>query len=537
MKKYLLLIISLSFFIFSCEDNYEKDQTADYHLKDGEVVLKERDSNIPWIASNYKRQKGSTKSVIINHREYLGYSMKNDIYPFESTENLGYKVVDTKRLNADFSSYFNHWKVGGADPTYFSFSSFDRYNSTSTVTNKIEDGVNINLGIFSIGSKKKYTETFKETITKDENAVFGELNIIVRDSAHRMKISTTIKQDINEKYLTKEFKDDLYNLHPSEFFKLYGGFVVNQYITGGKATAVFAGLYKKQEKSITKERNMNAEINASFRDSVASGKLDIGRITNRVTSTTKEFSSVMSSVRTIGGISSIPSFSVAKEIKDISIDLSGWLNSLNDKSTHNLVEFMENGATPITEFISEFNLRKIIKGYIANGVNSIENLQEPYIKIELEYANGPIWVMCVNLYTRFGDKIILKQNYIYAGQADQYIAQEIKRYSTMFGVKMIKSTSKSTSPNSEIQGYTDTAIFKEELLKKCIHNGVIYIVSDYVPQGNQNDEDCYFCGKYAFSIYSNELLDQYAMRSLVNRLPTTNISIKTLLSQYRIMAL
>ena len=107
----------------------------------------------------------------------------------------------------------------------------------------------------------------------------------------------------------------------------------------------------------------------------------------------------------------------------------------------------------------------------------------------------------------------------------------------MFGVKMIKSTSKSTSPNSEIQGYTDTAIFKEELLKKCIHNGVIYIVSDYIPQGNQNDEDCYFCGKYAFSIYSNELLDQYAMRSLVNRLPTTNISIKTLLSQYRIMAL
>ncbi|HML63753.1 MAG TPA: hypothetical protein PKC55_02890 [Dysgonomonas sp.] len=63
MKKYLLLIISLSFFIFSCEDHYEKNQEAGYSMANNEVVLKERDHNIPWVRSEYQSKFSSVTNT------------------------------------------------------------------------------------------------------------------------------------------------------------------------------------------------------------------------------------------------------------------------------------------------------------------------------------------------------------------------------------------------------------------------------------------------------------------------------------------
>ncbi len=548
MKKYLLLIISLSFFIFSCEDHYEKNPEAGYSMANNEVVLKERDHNIPWVRSEYQSKFSSvtntTKTGVIGipQVKYLGRSFRNNYYPIEDSRNLGYSVIDFDKFYKDYRSYCNFWKNNTSDGSYFSYANFDRYTSNSTITKNIGGGFKLDVGIFSIGSKSSKKEVFTKSLVENTDAVFGEVNIVVRDSCFELQTSSNILEKIKENYLSKDFKEELYKTHPSEFFSNYGGFVLASFVTGGKASAQYVGLYKKTETSETKEKNMNLEMDASYKFKGAkensSAELNFGRNSNSSTSVTNEFSSIKMSIKTIGGSPDFASFSIAKEVKNTNLDLSRWVSSLNDKSTHSIIELGDGGLIPITEFIPEFNLRKIMKGYIARGVNKIERLQEPYIKIELGYIYSPIARdALVNLYTRFGDIICLKINTIYPGEFDQYATQEAKRYSAMFGLKMIKNTNTSTSPGSEIIGYGGTTIFKEDLLKKFTYNGVIYIVSDYDPQTDRNDEDCEFCGRFAFSIHDDKILDEYGIRALVNRLPPTNISIETLLRKYRIMAL
>jgi len=559
MKKYLFLMMSLSFLTFSCTNQDEDlmQQPEANYTGDKIVVLKERDPDNPWVPSDYQSIFSLGKrSIGINQEKYLGMSYKSIVFPFEDTRNLGNQVIDYAKFRRDYETYFKSWKVNNGEAFRFSYATFDNYTSNSKKTTEVSGGFNLNLGVFSVGNKKSRTETFSKSLVENNNAVFGELNVVVRDSVFNLQLSSYIKEKIKKDYMHKDFLAELYNTHPSEFFHNYGGFVLTNYVTGGKATALYTGIYKKTETTATKEANMNREINASYtfdveskNDGSVSGNLKIGKNSNNSISITNEFSSIMMSVKAFGGDGSFAAFTPSSEMKNTNIDLSNWLTSLSDKRNSTIIEFGQNGLIPITEFIPEYNLKIYVKKYMDGEEVNIKQLREPYISIRVYPQSTGRFDFDVTLVSRFANvnnfvenesKIFLKSGSIYPPFVSEFLAQEVKRYSSMFQLRMEGNiVNIPPPPSNEIIPFYNNVFFDEPLLKKCIHNGVIYIVSDYIPTLELKYEDDWSPVKvyHAYSIHDNRLLDEYGIRALVNRLPTTNISFETLMSKYRIYAL
>lgn len=552
MKNIIFLFSSLLILLSSCTDSNDDLRTNSVLSKDI-VVLKERDPNTPWNPSTYKSKFTSeTKSISprstsVPTRDYLGYSLKNNTYPFEDTRNLGNPVVNLSQLTKDYPSYTISWKNNTGEATSFSYSSFDRYLSNSSISKTVNGGFSLNLGLFKIGSEHSYTTVFSNSLVNDRNTTFGELNVVVRDSCHRMQISSNIKEKIKAKYLLQEFKDELYSTHPSELFRNYGGFVLSNFVVGGKATALYAGTYKKTETNETKEKNMNNEVNASFgfnyknNGGSTSGNLALGRVNGTAVSVTNEFSSISMAIKTIGGNSSFASFSTPKEIKNTNVDLSNWLTSLDNKDNKSIVEFGVDGLVPITDFIVENNLKSQMSQYYTSGVSTIQQLMEPYITIDLIVYNNPqLYVLATRLNTRFGDQLILKvKNLAPAVSQDfeilnKYLRDETERVSAMFNIKVISTQNNMYSQNPQPQNIYDYDGFNESYLKKYIHNGVIYVISDYDIEMESHPR---YGMKYALSIHKDHFIDEYAMRQFINRLPTINMDYETFLRDYEIDAL
>lgn len=104
---------------------------------------------------------------------------------------------------------------------------------TQVLQKKINNaGFTLNLGLFSLGAHKTMTEVFTTSKVEESKRIFGELNIQIRDASYYMQTSSNIIKKIKLDYLTEDFKEELYNLTPSEFFNNYGGFVLSSFITG-----------------------------------------------------------------------------------------------------------------------------------------------------------------------------------------------------------------------------------------------------------------------------------------------------------------
>ena len=115
------------------------------------------------------------------------------------------------------------------------------------------------------------TEIFSSTVTNNMQGVFGELNVAIDQNVYEMQYSTNIRAKIMENYLTTTFKDELYNTPMSEFYNNYGAFVLKKFITGGRATAFYVGLYKQEATTAVKEKaldNENLENNIKNDDNI-----------------------------------------------------------------------------------------------------------------------------------------------------------------------------------------------------------------------------------------------------------------------------
>jgi len=550
--KNLIPFVSILILLVSCNDKIDElsgEGPAASNQK--AVVLKERNPNYEWHPYDTKSNftKANTFTPLSNdlyHGQYLGYSIKNNVYPLEDTRNLGYSVIDIPKLEKDYNSYITTWKNNTGEAKCFSYSSFDRYVSNSSVTNNVSGGASINLGLFSIGSKNAMKEVFTNSLVEDKNTVFGELKVILRDSCYRLQMSSNIKNLIRTNYLSDTFKEELYSTHPSEFFSNYGGFVLSDYVVGGKATAVYAGRYQNEEASEYKEKNMNTEMDSSFTFSAggASGNLTLGRGNSSGVSTTNKFTSIKMSIKTVGGNSSFASFSIPKEINNTDVNLKDWITSINDKKTHNIVEIGNEGLIPITDFIVESNLKRQIEGYYANGVTSIEHLQEPFISLEvMAYRPPQLYVISTVLNTRSGNRITLKNKFwgnMYDPEFDnmikQYKIDEAERITKIFGVRVEDNVlgGRNIAETPQPETYYDYDAFNETYLKKFVYNGTIYVISDYYVTSPSHPS---YKARYALSIHLDRIQDDYAMREFVNRIPTTNVDYETLIRDYVIYAL
>lgn len=157
-----------------------------------------------------------------------------------------------------------------------------RYETNSQVSKTVKSGFSLNLGLFKIGREKTMTELFKSTSSFGKDCVYGELNIEIKGSQYEL-LSTIDKRKIYAREcLSQTFLTDLYRGTIGNLINSYGPFVLRSYITGGKATAFYAGKSVTGSDSQSKEKGLSKDINASYSwksgSNSASGNLSFGKI-------------------------------------------------------------------------------------------------------------------------------------------------------------------------------------------------------------------------------------------------------------------
>ncbi|MCG8309183.1 MAG: MACPF domain-containing protein [Cytophagales bacterium] len=531
MKKTGIIFTALlMLFITSCVKDFQEGikENPNSQIQNEKIVLKERDPNSPLVLSQ-RTTKNKTSSRISENasfKSFLGNSIKLDELPLTDYKNFGWSVIDIDNYLEDYPNSYNNPGIGTTSNNSFAYTSFEKYVEKSGVTEKIKGGFDLNLGVFKVAAKSSMEKTFSTTNIIESNRVFGEMYYQYMGSRYLLKNSSNdIK--IMKSYVSQSFKDDLYNIPPGELFELYGGFVLSDFIVGGKATALYSGVYQGNESSETRENKMQNDIEASFGEK-ASGDFGFGTEYSSGKELSNKFTDLKTSIKTLGGVGAIIDFMNPEEVSSIKLNLTTWLSSLNDTNNHSIIDISDNGLLPITEFVREDNLKEPLIKMLNNGHPMSTKLYEPILVYG--YINElDTEVIC--LVTRYADPIVLYENtYINSANTNAIIDQ----YSSMYKTKLV-DMSEDYSLGYELTAdlYSAVHIYHGgfiplhtigDEMRKFVHNNTTYLISQ--KSGI----------KFAFSIHDDYIFDTYAIREWVNNMQSTQLT-PSQLDEYTIVAL
>ncbi len=501
------------------DEIFSEDKTL---FEDGEVIF-ERPADNPWIPYVYHKQSrsNSERITVISTKDCLGYSFKSDVAPLENMRNLGYKVIDIEKLSMTYPDKVRTWKILTQDAKSFSFSDFDNFSSKSEITKKIKTGHDLKLLFLSFGHKHTFSSLFGESLLTDSNSVLGELDVIFRDSCYELGYTSSLKTEIQKSFVSPSFIHDYHYMRPYEFFQNYGGVVAANFYSGGRATALYAGVYNEDVDSATKERNMDKEIESSFSwsndsdkpNSSFSNNLSFGRGKNAELSITKKFSSVKMAIKTLGGNASSSAFSMPQEVGKSSINLSSWVASLDNPNNHVISEFADGGLIPITDFILENNLKNMIKNCMEGS--TLNNNHEPQLYIaNCTSANSNLYEALVILYNRFGLFSAIGWIAIDNDKTDLYerFYEIASKYRDIFKIK-VTTISTPTKPKREVTDHSDFP-YRNIIIhsyKKLEYAGVLYLIDE--------------TDKVGFSVPNNQqYINEYGLNDFITSLSPSKLT-------------
>lgn len=510
-----------------------------------------------------------------------------DIDRFEKENPRGVEILSMKDTKADYNVF--------ASGESLIKNIVDKYTSTHKV--------GFDILFFKIGYEKTFSRIFHKHVEYQKNQVRGVLNVLCQDARYTLDRSPRLDNVLRHKYLSDSFLDNLYNRPFDQLFSRGGSYspsVITRYIAGGKADVLFEGTSKKNVESTSLEEDLRETIEASIH--VSASDIELSPKTETETKSsylrnqdddrddhrdedepgnssssnqseeTKNFNTLKVSYRTIGGGYAM-AFSAPMKYDNLKVDLTPWVNSLNDKSTHVLIDIPDGGFTPISEFIQEENFRKRIKYEAYNT-----SFREPYIEIRFGINKYP-WLHTIQkqpkfpckspqpldliLHTRHGDEISLRpihendKSFWQAQYEDEYnrkvkeIADYAHKYYNLdirktFFSKMFEAPGE-MSPLKQMRSTGGDELkvisiptisikmfgLKEGQLKRCKHPYYydeakgLFMQYLYFVEGNK---------RYAFAIYEPYILDTYGLRKLFENAKEEALSIHDL-RHFRIIGL
>lgn len=509
------------------------------------IVLAERGDNKPFILADKsllsKAGQGRLANVasinheILNPSDYLGRSYSFSTNEFGSPEGVKFPVIDMQKYSLDYSDFMLTKFLGISSANSYGFSSFDRVQEKTNKTTKINGGFKLNFGLFSIGSKNVYNNTFNLDNNSSVRRSYGLLEILIKDSSYEFLLSSNILERVKKNYLRQSFKDELYNTSNSEFLNNYGSLLITGIITGGRATGIFTGVYSTETSTEVREKNIENTVNATFSFKSKPGSdadFTLGNVNGSTIARENNLFDVRTSVRTYGGSYGFGGFTVPKSIDDINIDLSSWTGSMNDKSKHVLIDFTEKGTMPLANLLDEDNL----KHYMTKALDELpkgRTLMEP--QIEARYIRGGgnqfVFVTAV-LRTRFGDELEITNNRVQSfydqDQALAFALQEAQTKLPFYKVKVVVNGSNSLDGfHNTTSNYKASIVGIDEANMKKFYESSTktwYLLS------NANGEN------FAYAIHYDYLFDTYCIREWFNSLVSTTLT-DAQLKTYKVIAL
>lgn len=560
MKKYIIpVVVLIAALLSSCSDELEKggsastDQEPD---KEEKVIIQPRNPNLPKIKplkTDESQNRSILSSEIGNSDVFLGcaYKVKESNYILGDFSNVRNPVVNITAVKEYDPTYISGIRLNTTETTSFAYDTFNRYQYNSTITKKVTSGFSLNFKIFSIGKKKTTTEVFKTVIDNTEQATYGELSINFTNNQFSLQNSEATRKLFARQFLTKSFIKSLYNSPISSTLSSYGDFVLTGYLTGGKAYATFAGTSTESVDYKSKEKDMEKSINASltYKGSSASGNLGFTGANHNDETYTFNGKNTFVYIKTFGGIRDGSEGAVnVRALKDLNLDLTSWMRSLNDESNHTMIDVIDNSLYPLSGFVLEKNFKQRLDDTFNDVLPTYENLVYPYIEIVRVMVRSTssyeaLYDVAAVLVTRQADRIILSDGLassatdveLRKNEDDATFIQKAEKIaaekSQLFSSDIEISYNKRTKLNPKLRSplCIDLAEFKEKNFYRFYYEktGIEYIY----------DPSTRICFSYYIDEGDDEVLDIYGIRNWVESLPQKNISIASLANSYNIIGL
>lgn len=449
---------------------------------------------------------------------------------------------------------------------------------------KIKGGFYLNLGLFSIGSKKSYTKTFESLHLKKASYALGRLNLYWYERLVRLGSTDFLLRKAAYTHLSKSFMSNLYNSSIPELLEAYGPFVVTGYYTGGRATSKY--LFEAKDKLFAEAwaKNVSSYIGASFSwnppsmtsktDSTKNGAglfFGFARGEGKSVAEQNKISDVYHETRLYGGAQEFAYSAPPQDMKSAFIDLTSWFRSLQNERSHTLIDISDQGLAGLEQFILESNLKERLSRTLSGKLPKDQPFETPYIFIQSGSNRMPIdnpypnslgsknydkWVSVGVLYTRHGDQVMLIDrdfNYRSSLTREEFGTDNILDPENYGNERM-----RWYREAARNLGYEYSKIFECEIK---VNGGWFPVIGEEFDNPafaktffdfsstriyrykNPRTNICYIYDestKSAFSYYDDgedSILDDYGLATWAERLPSKKISMRKLAEYYNIIGL
>ena len=319
--------------------------------------------------------------------------------------------------------------------------------------------------------------------------------------------------------------------------------------------ALYVGESAKYNDFQSREKGLNKDINASFswKSNSASGNLSFGK--NDGSSTTQEYETQNTKVyiKTFGGSPLYQAAVGPRDLNTLSVDLSAWLNSLNDKSTNTLIDITsglkeeECGLYPMSDFVLEKNFRYRMDDTTLGLLESLPDVVDPRFEIvkvlaRISSTGEKLYEVAAVLNTRQGDKIVLSDG-TYKNAPDSELRANNSNQTMMNRVQEIFAQKKTVFQGLEFSTNYSTTYNPDVRKPLCIRlDGFDENKMAFYADPKSNMRYIYDSSKkIAFAYnedeeYGDYVLDYYGIRDWVESLPKRSTSMM-ILQNYTIIGL
>lgn len=479
-----------------------------------------------------------------------------------SVECFRRPIFDVSRLLHDDPEVLSLTPIRRMEARYFSFTNTNSYenhikeNSSKTMKWSVDV-----LKLFSMGTKKSISESFKKDYTESNTNVYSIASISYDYGRYWFSSDAFTRREIRWNYLNKRFLNDLYGSPLAETFgSKYGVLIADQFLVGANAQALFYGSSKNARSQSSQEHAMDQVIHAGLNIPL-DGDTVGGQFRNKAGFNWRKnsvesygFSSIDVVYRTNGGKAQ-SAFAYPKGIDNFSVDFSPWFASLKGPEDFTITRTEQ--FKPLSEYIFEENFRQRIEKQDFNRV-----FREPKIYITNGYSNvyysiGGSKELYVTLKTRYGDDILLRPIHAdndkwWTVENEEELNAKAKELANILKDRYNLEISSYYQPPtrrydpSEITPFTFNPGGVEQFRP---HSDLIHI--PFYGMDEMKMTKCYHSGykmdfllydggkgrRYAFAIYDKDFIGTYGLEKIYQRAPLVDFPEEYIIDNYVVVGL
>lgn len=523
--------------------------------------------------------------------QYLGRGYKVGDGVIGHPSNLTLPVLNTEALLKDpeFRDLIVSDHVSYAATNIQTTTEMDSQMEQELESKKIKAGFYLNLGLFSIGSRTSYTNTFNSFRVANKTYARGRLSLYWYERLVRLAATDYSLHKVAYAHLSKSFVENLYYNSIPDLLKTYGHLVVTGYYTGGRATNEYLLEAKDGIDTKSWHKNVSSFIGMTFSWAPKGEKKANDTTQNQTTlyigqrktdgkdiAFENKISHAYTKTQLYGGAREFAYATPSQDIQKNFVDLTPWFRSLKDEHTHTLIDISDQGLVGIEHMLIETNLKNRLIRTIRNEFPDRQPLKEPFIRIQIgsrRLVERESWKDMPGaytprestrftsigvLYTRYGDLVILVDKSFLSRNP---LAVDLKGIDPASQIAHIKEMEKIFKEEAEKLGREYGKIFDCEIqVQKGLIPPIFPIEPTSIPSPfvktffdfsstriykykNPRTNICYIYDestKSAFSYYDDgedSILDDYGLATWAERLPSKKISIRKLAEQYIVIGL